>query len=180
MRNRLLPVAGVLVFVSAAIHLALGVTGLAEAFSTPQSALLPALYLLGGLAALALLGVIALTPAATTAYAAGVGLMVLFLLAYADVHGFGVAESTLGIETGHDHGAGTHSHDSGRGHDHGTGDHGHSHEGHDHNGHDRSDGNDDTLSTLADHLRGDAYALVSKAAEAGAAVLFTALLSLDR
>lgn len=67
MQNRLLPIAGVLVFVSAAIHLALGITGLAEAFSGGGSASLPALYLLGGLAALVLLAVLALTPVATTA-----------------------------------------------------------------------------------------------------------------
>ena len=37
-----------------------------------------------------------------------------------------------------------------------------------------------TASVLADHLRDDAYALVSKTAEAGAAAVFVGLLVLDR
>lgn len=129
MQNRLLPIAGVLVFVSAAIHLALGITGLAEAFSGGGSASLPALYLLGGLAALVLLAVLALTPVATTAYVAGAGLMVLFLLAYADVHAFGVAESILGVDP-HGQGAGsTADHGTPDGHD--QADHAHAGDGHD-------------------------------------------------
>lgn len=196
MRTRLLPLVGVLVFVSAAIHLALGITGLAEAISGSGTALLSALYLLGGLAALALLAVIALTPATTTAYAAGAGLMVLFLFVYADVHAFGLAESTLGVELhdhggnghvpdGHEHGdegARGHHHDGGNGHEHTgedhAGDHDHGGGGHDRDG--DGDGDGSTASVLADHLRGDVYALVSKAAEAAAAVLFAALLVLDR
>lgn len=192
MRTRLLSIAGVLVFVSAAIHLALGLAGLLEVFSGGESALLPASYLLGGLAALALLGAIAtdrIPPAAT--YAAGGGLMMLFLLAYADVHAVGVAESSLGIETGHDHGTGatadhTHGGDAGHSHGHGHGDgqeHGHS-DGHgrehSHDDHGHGHAEDGVLTTLAESLRVDAYALVSKAAEAGAAVLFAVLLALDR
>ncbi len=167
MGTRLLAIAGVLVFVSAAVHLALGVAGLAEAVSGGGSALLPTLYLLGGLVALALLGVLATNrPPSTATYAAGAGLMILFLLAYADVHAFGVAESTLGIDVGHDH-AGSHA----DGHSHGHDDGGHSHDGHAETG---------SLTTLADHLRGDASALVSKTTEAVAAALFAALLVLDR
>lgn len=192
MQKRLLAVASVLVFVSAAIHLALGVSGLFEAITAGGSAVLPILYLLGGIAAIALLGVIVLTPATTTAYAAGAGLMVLFLLAYADVHAFGVAESTLGIDVGHDHAHDNGGHDH-NGHDHNGHDHngeGHSHDhddghdGHDHNGHDH--GNDshdhdgDTMTVLADHLLADAYALVSKTAEASAVVVFTVLSLLQR
>lgn len=220
MQKRLLAVAGVLVFVSAAIHLALGVSGLVEALSGGGSALLPALYLLGGLAAIALLGVITLTPVTTTAYAAGAGLMGLFLLAYADVHAFGVVESTLGIEF-HDHGDHAHDHnghgEEHNGHDHNGHDNGHDdhtddghdhngeghshdngHDGHDHNGHDNGDdhngeghshdhNNDhdhshdgDTMTVLADHLIDDAYALVSKAAETSAAVVFIVLALLER
>lgn len=121
---------------------------------------------LGGFAAIALLGVIALTPVTTTAYAAGAGLMALFLLAYADVHAFGVEESVLGVEF-HDHGdhanghnGENHAHDDGgeghshadnghdhngegHSHDHNDNGHGHSHDdghdGHDHNGRDHSD-----------------------------------------
>lgn len=191
MQTRLLPVVGVLVFVSAAIHLALGISGLVEAVSSGGSVLPPALYLLGGLAAITLLGVVVLTPATTTAYAAGAGLMGLFLLAYADVHAFGVAESTLGIDL-HDHGdpghAGEgHGHDHDTGHGHGDGSHSHDHaeNGHSHDhgeaGHDHDDGDHDgTLGVLVDHLRGDAYALVSKVAEAGAAIGFAVLAALDR
>ncbi|MEM4780867.1 MAG: hypothetical protein QXG03_04795, partial [Halalkalicoccus sp.] len=193
------------------IHLALGVSGLIEALSGDGSALLPALYLLGGLAALGLLGVIAPTPVTTTAYAAGPGLMALFVLAYADVHALGVAESALGIEV-HDHGDHAHGHGGhdGEGHSHDHGDehdhngeghshdhddgHGHSHDGHDHAGeghsHDHDDGHGhddhdhdgdgDAMTVLAEHLRDDAYALVSKTAEASALALFTVLALLDR
>lgn len=223
MKTRLLSVVGVLVFVSAAIHLSLGISGLVEAVSGGGSVLLPALYLLGGLAAIALLGVIVLTPVATTAYAAGAGLMGLFLLAYADVHAVGVVESTLGVDlhdhgTGHDHGGDGHDHDhngeghshdhehdgEGHGHDHDENGHSHDHEnGHDHDhngeghshdhgddhdhngeghshdhGHDDHDHDDDTMTVLADHLRADAYALVSKTVEAGAAVGFAVLAAL--
>lgn len=197
MKTRLLSVVGVLVFVSAAIHLSLGISGLVEAVSGDGSVLLPALYLLGGLAAIALLGVVVLTPVATTAYAAGTGLMALFLLAYADVHAFGVAESTLGVDFhdhgdhGHDHGGEGHGHDNGHdhngdghSHDHDENGHGHSHDddhdhggdGHSHDhGHDDHEHDDDTVTVLAEHLRADAYALVSKSVEAGAAVGFAAL-----
>lgn len=194
--HRLLSLAGVLVFVSAAIHLSLGVAGLAEAFTGGRSALLPTLYLLGGLAALALLGALVSDRfPATAAYAAGAGLMVLFLLAYADWHALGVAESTLGIETAHDHADHAHG-DHGHGHDEHNG-HGHSHDhdgnghGHDQNhehdgeghGHDHDHGpggGDSTTSTLIDHLREDVYALVSKTAEAAAAVVLAALAVLER
>ena len=60
-----------LVLVSAAIHLALGITGLAEAMSGDGAVLPSALYLFGGLAALALLAVVTLTPVTTTAYPTG-------------------------------------------------------------------------------------------------------------
>lgn len=187
MKTRLLSLVGVLVFVSAAIHLALGITGLAEAMSGNGAALPSALYLFGGLAALALLAVVTLTPVTTTAYAAGAGLMVLFLFAYADVHAFEGAESTLGVEF-HDHSGGGYAHE---GHEYGDENgHGHSHDGgsdyeHDHNGEGRGgdhehDGDSSTTSVLADHLRDDAYALVSKVAEAGAAAVFALLLVLDR
>lgn len=195
MKTRILGVAGVLVFVSAAIHLALGTAGLVEALSTGEAALMPVLYVLGGLAALGLLAVIALTPATTTAYAAGAGLMALFVLAYADVHAFGFAESTLGVEF-HDHGDHGHGHDEGHSHDHDNG-HGHSHDhggeghshdhgdghghSHDHGGEDHDHSHDgDTMTVLAEHLRDDVYALVSKGAEVTAGVLFAVLIVLDR
>lgn len=60
-----------LVLASAASHLALGITGLAEAMSGDGAVLPSALYLFGGLAALALLAVVTLTPVTTTAYPTG-------------------------------------------------------------------------------------------------------------
>lgn len=132
---------------------------------------------MGGLTALALLAVIVLSPSRAT-YAAGWGLIVLLLLAYADWHALGVAESALGIEADHGPVGAEHGHDGdGRGHGHEESDHGHSHgddEEHDHGdaGHDH-DGS--TVSVLADRLRNDAYVLVSKAAEAIAVVVLAVL-----
>jgi hypothetical protein len=111
--------------------------------------------------------------------------MVLFLLAYADWNAFGVAESTTGTDAGHGH---DHAHDGdGHGHDHShvhdDHDHAHSHDGaghsndhaHDHDGHDGS-----TMELLIDHLREDAYALVSKSTEAAAAIVLSILAITER
>lgn len=77
-RNRLAVLACVLLFVSAAIPLSLGS------------------YLLAALAAFALLAGYATDRLApTAAYVLGAGLATLVLLAYADVHAFGYAESAL-------------------------------------------------------------------------------------
>jgi hypothetical protein len=181
--HRLLSLAGVLVFVSAAIHLSLGIAGLAEAAVGGGSAFLPALYLLGGLAALALLGAIVSDRfPATATYAAGTGLMVLFLLAYADWHAFGVAESTTGIDAGHGH---DHAHDGDdHGHDHShvhdDHDHAHSHDGAGHSHDHAHDHDGSTMELLIDHLREDAYALVSKSAEAAAATVLSILAITER
>ena len=86
MKTRLLSLVGVLVFVSAAIHLALGATGLAEAISGNGAALPSAPYLSVGSRRSCCSPSSHRPPVTTTAYTAGAGLMVLLLLAYADVH----------------------------------------------------------------------------------------------
>ncbi len=91
-------------------------------------------------------------------YALGAGLLVAYVLAYADWHAVGIVESVFGLDDaglGHDH----HDH----GHDHH--DHGHSH--HDHHSHDGS-----AVTVLIDHLVADPIALVTKVAETAAAGLF--------
>lgn len=94
-RNRLAVLACVLLFVSAAIHLSLGIAGLAEA-ATRRAAILLGSYLLAALAAFALLaGYATGRLAPTAAYVLGAGLATLVLLAYTDVHAFGYAESAL-------------------------------------------------------------------------------------
>jgi hypothetical protein len=186
-RRRLVHLAGVLVLVTASIHLALGVAGLYEAFVGAEPAGLAALYLLAGLAAFGLVGAYATGRLAPVrAYAVGAGLMALYLFAYADWHALGYAESvlpteTLGLEQ---HGHDGHSHN---GHDHNGHDDGHDHNGHDHNGHDNGhshehehDHDGSTTEVLIDHLRDDVYALVSKTAEAVAAVTLAVLALTER
>lgn len=106
--NRLAYLAFGLVFVSAAIHLALGVAGLSEAAAGDESAVLPALYTLAGIVALALIGgYLGGRLPATTSYALGAVLMVLLLFMYADWHAFGSVQSALGMDAhggGHHHG----------------------------------------------------------------------------
>lgn len=176
-RNRLAVLAFLLLSVSAAIHLSLGVAGLLGA--TEGSTPLSVGYLLFAIAAFVLIGGYATDRIAPTAtYALGAGLVTLSLLAYADVHAFGYAESTLGLETvGHDHGgAAAHDHGHADG-GHGSGD-GHAHD-HGSQGHGHDESEEGTLAVLAEHLRGDAYALVAKGAEAAAAVCFAVLTALS-
>ncbi|WP_336362148.1 hypothetical protein [Halalkalicoccus salilacus] len=91
-RNRLAVLVRVLLFVSAAIHLSLGIAGLAEA-ATRGAVILFGNYLLAALAAFALLAGYATDRLApTAAYVLGVGLATLVLLAYADVRAFGYDE----------------------------------------------------------------------------------------
>ena len=143
---------------------------LAEA-TTTGAAILPGGYLLAALAAFALLaGYATGRLAPTAAYVLGAGPATLLLVAYAGVHAFGYAGSALGLEP---HGG------------HGTEpvyDHGHADGGHDHGvaGHERGHDEKGTLAVLAEHLRGDAYALASKTAEAAAAVCFATLAALER
>lgn len=183
-RNRLAVLACLLLFVSAAIHLSLGIVGLSEA-ATTEAAILPGGYLLAALAAFVLLaGYATGRLAPVTTYALGAGLATLLVLAYADVHAFGHVESAFGLEThGGGHGGETaHGHaDGGHGHDHPHVDGGHAH-AHAEHAHEHGHGHDEegTLAVLSEHLRGDAYALVSKAAEAAAAVCFATLAVLER
>lgn len=86
---------------------------------------------------------------------------------------------------GHAHEEHEHGDENGHGHSHDGGsdyEQGHNGEGHgrEHGGDHEHDGDISTTSVLADHLRDDAYALISKTAEAAAAVLFAALLVLNR
>ena len=86
------------------------------------------------------------------------GLMSLYLVAYADVHGFGHLESLTGIDL--------HTHDH-VGHDH------HDHNHHDHGHEEHGDGS--AMDTVVDHLRGDIIALLSKLAEGTAVIVFVGL-----
>ena len=191
--------AGVFVLVSATVHLGLGLSGLYEWLVLgTEGALRPLAMLLAAVLAYGLVVTYvtgALAP--TTVYAAGASVMALYLFAYADAHAFGIVEATTGLDVGghgHDHGHDGHDHgdhDDGHGHDHnGHGDdhddgHGHDHnghgddQGHDHNGHDHSHDGPAT-EVLYDHLVDDTLALISKLAEAGAALAFAALAFLDR
>ncbi|MHC3438667.1 hypothetical protein ACYJ1Y_11360 [Natrialbaceae archaeon A-gly3] len=159
-RRRLVYAAGTLVLLSAGIHLGIGVLGIYESLAAGQGAIaLPVAFLLAGLVLLALVGAYATGRIAPRpAYALGAGLMVLYLLAYADWHVLGVAESTLpldavGLELEHDH---SHNH----------GDHSHD--------------DPSAVTELVDHLRDDPIALVSKTAELVAAGILTVVaISID-
>lgn len=85
------------------------------------------------------------------------GLMILHIVTYADVHGFGYLEALTGAEL--------HTHD-------------HVHDSHSHNGHDHAD--DSAVITVIDHLEEDPIALVCKLCEGIAAVLFATLAALER
>jgi hypothetical protein len=180
--------AGTFVLVSATVHLGLGLSGLYEWLVLgTEGALRPLAMLLAAVLAYGLVATYvtgALAP--MTVYVVGAGVMALYLFAYADAHAFGIVEATTGLDVGghgHDHNGHDHSNDDdGHGHDHnGHGDD-HDHDdghGHDHNGHDHShDG--PASEVLYDHLVGDTLALVSKLAEAGAALTLAALAFLDR
>lgn len=91
-------------------------------------------------------------------YATLSGLMVLYIVAYADVHAMGYLETITGADL--------HTHDH-NGHDHHH-DHNHDHN-HDHH-HEES-----TLETIGDHLVDDPIAVICKISEGTAAVLFALL-----
>ena len=177
--------AGAFVLVSATVHLGLGLSGLYEWLVLgTEGGLRPLSMLVAAVIAYVLVATyVTGVLAPMTVYVVGASVMALYLIAYADVHAFGVVEATTGLDLsghGHDH---SHDHghdDDGHGHDHnGHGDdhddgHGHDHNGHDH-GHDGP-----ATAVLIDHLADDTLALVSKLAEAGAAISFAALALLDR
>ncbi len=200
--------AGAFVLVSATVHLGLGLSGLYEWLVLgTEGGLRPLSMLVATVIAYVLVATyVTGVLAPMTVYVVGASVMALYLIAYADVHAFGVVEATTGLDLSghghdhsHDHGH-DHSHDhghddDGHGHDHnGHGDdhddgHGHDHNGHgddhddghghDHNGHDHGHDGPATA-VLIDHLADDTLALVSKLAEAGAAISFAALALLDR
>lgn len=87
-------------------------------------------------------------------YALLAGLMILPIVAYADVHGFGYLESVTGAEL--------HTHD-----------HHHGHNGHDH-------AEESAVLTVIEHLEDDPIALVCKLCEGIAAVFFVILAALER
>ncbi|WP_331235666.1 hypothetical protein [Natronorarus salvus] len=178
--------AGTFVLVSATVHLGLGLSGLYEWLVLgTEGALRPLAMLVAAVLAYGLVTTYvtgALAP--MTVHLVGAVLMALYLTAYADVHAFGVVEATTGFDLGgHGPDHGHTGHDDGHGHDHNG--HGHDHNGHgddhdhDRNGHDH--GHDGpTTEVLIEHLRADAFALVSKLAEVGALVSFAALALVDR
>ena len=135
-----------------------------------------ALMLIGAAIPLVLLGAMVsgvIQPSAT--YATLSGVMVLYIVAYADVHALGTLESVSGVDLHtHEHDRNGH-HDNGHdhnGHDHGGHNHDHGHNGHDHDGHGHGDS---SLDTIGEHLVDDPVALLTKVSEGTAAVLFAML-----
>ena len=171
--GRLLGAALGLVLITGLVHFVIGLFEIGGAVRGDGTLSYGLLFVVGGLLAISLVGSFytgLLTPIYTSV--AGVGLMILFVLAYADVHAIGTLDSLTGAELhAHDHshnhnGHDDHSHDNGHdvnGHD----DHSHDN-GHEHNGHD----DDSTTQIVIDHLRDDILAFGMKMAESTAAVLF--------
>ena len=193
--GRLLGAALGLALITGLVHFVIGLFEIGGALRGDGALGYGLLFVVGGLLAVGLVGSYytgLLTPIYTSV--AGVGLMVLFVLAYADVHAIGTLESLTGAElhahdhnghdhNGHDHGHDDdHSHDNGHdhnGHDDHNHDNGHDHNGHD-NGHDHSHDGDSTAQIVIDHLRDDMLALGLKIAESTAAVLFAVFAIINR
>ncbi|GEM_PF-1138062 len=196
--GRLLAAALGLALITGLVHFVIGLFEVGGALRGDGALGYGLLFVVGGLLAIGLVGSFytgLLTPIYTSV--AGVGLMALFVLAYADVHAIGTLESMTGAEfhahdhshdhNGHDHADDDHGHDNG--HDHNGHDDGHDHDnGHDHNGHDNghdhtddhSHDDDSTAQVVIDHLRDDMLALGMKLAESTAAVLFAAFAITNR
>jgi len=159
--GRLLGAALGLALITGLVHFVIGLFEVGGALRGDGALGYGLLFVVGGLLAVGLVGSFytgLLTPIYTSV--AGVGLMVLFVLAYADVHAIGTLESLTGAElhahdnghdhnghndghghdNSHDHNGHDNGHDDGHGHDHNGHDNGHDHNGHDnghdHNGHD--------------------------------------------
>ena len=203
-RVHLVYAAGILVLLTAGIHLVLGLGELFAAFTGDGTLAYGVLLTLGGLAALALVvGYATGVTSPFASYTLGCGLMLVYVFAYVDVHGLGYLESLTGAElhndhnghNGHDHnghnshdhnGHNSHDHNGHNSHDH-NGHNSHDHNGHDHNGHDHNDHDhndhdhgDDTLETVADHLLEDTVALVTKLTEVSAAMVLAVLAATER
>ena len=156
--------------ISVVIHFLGGITELYAVITNSGAVAYAVLMLIGVAIPIVLLGAMVsgvLQPRAT--YASLSGMMVLYIIAYADVHALGYLESITGADL--------HTHDH-NGHDH-NGHDDHDHNGHDHNGHDDHahdhDHGGSALDTVGDHLADDPIALVSKISEGTAAVLFALL-----
>lgn len=189
-QSRQLALAGFgLVAISALVHLAIGFSQIVSGLRGDGALAIGLLMLFAGILALGLVGVFytgAVRP--TYTYVASAGLMLLYVVAYADVHAIGTLESITGTDLH------SHDHSHGDGHDHGhDDDHDHDHDdGHDHNdGHDDSHGHDDghghghahdddsTVTVVIDHLREDMVALGTKLSEIGAATLLLVAVALE-
>lgn len=98
---RLVYLAGGLVFISATVHLIVGVLGLYESLGLNEgTATLPVLFILAALVAYALIGAYLTNRIAPIpAYAFGAVLMALYIVAFADWHAFGYADTLLPLET---------------------------------------------------------------------------------
>lgn len=160
--------AGILVLVSAVVHLAVGAIELYEALVLGEGQIaLGIFYFVATVLAVMLVGAYATEQIKPTpAYALGAGLMVLYIIAYADWHVLGYAETYLPLDV------------VGLEHDHGH--HGHDHNGHDHNGHNHDSHDDTALESLLSHIRDDPFALVSKSAEIVAGALLALLAVVTR
>jgi len=169
--GRILGAALGLVLITGLVHFVVGLFEIGGALRGDGALGYGPLFVVGGVLAVGLVGSFyteILTPIYTSV--AGFGLMVLFLIAYADVHAIGTLESLTGAELhAHDH-----SHDNGHDHN-GHDDHSHDN-GHDHNGHD----GDSTAQIVIDHLRDDLFALGMKLTELSAAVLFAVAAFINR
>lgn len=156
--------------ISVVVHFLGGITELFAVITNSGAVAYAVLMLIGVAIPIVLLGAMVsgvLQPRAT--YASLSGMMVLYIIAYADVHALGYLESLTGADLH------THEHN---GHDH-NGHDDHDHNGHDHNGHDDHahdhDHGGSALDTVGDHLADDPIALISKISEGTAAVLFALL-----
>ncbi len=154
--------------VSVGIHFIGGITELYAVVTDSGTVAYAALMLVGVAIPTVLVGAMGsgvVQPRAT--YAALSGVMVLYIVAYADVHALGYLESITGADLHtHDHT----DHDHNGHHDHEQNNHGHDGHGHDHG--------ESALDTVGDHLVADPVALLSKVSEGIAAVLF-GLLTVD-
>ena len=106
-RSKVVLGVGVLVAFSAIVHVLLGLDGLLTWVQTGElpDVLAPVFLLSGGALLAGLVGSYRGVIPTKPAYALGVGMMVVYLIGYADYHVLGVTEAILGIDAaGHSHG----------------------------------------------------------------------------
>lgn len=152
-----------LLMVSAAMHLLTGIFELRRLLVGDGLIWYLVLMVVAAMIPLALMaGAVSYRLSPGPTYLVIAALMVIYLLAYADVHGYGYLEATTGLDVHtHEH----HSHEP-HGHDHHT-----HHDHHDHGHHDETA----AFETVVDHLMDDMIALLSKVSEWVAAIVFTGL-----